>query len=180
MIAKAHKYLNSISVTKFIFLMVLVSITISILVETICYSFGFESVHPLENSFKSKPDFLRSLFIFFWISLLMPPIETLFFQKILINILQKLKIFNWLSICLISALLFWLAHFFWLAHLGFPNVILSSFFSGLVFAYSYLVYKEKNMQPYLVTAAVHCIQNAIVMLAIFLYLHFTPNFYATT
>ena len=100
--------------------------------------------------------------IFVTLILIAPIVETLLFQMLVISICTKwwLKLKDWIAI-LISAALFGAGHYSsWQA-------ILVTFTSGLIFAYSFVVYRDKKtFSPFLMVMIIHAIFNIPPLIAV--------------
>lgn len=92
-----------------------------------------------------------------------PFFETLIFQSLVKFILQKIKGLknNKIIIILISSILFGADHYYNIAY------IFKAFISGIFYAYSYTLYKDKDQHPILVVTIIHSLHNSIV--ALFMY-----------
>jgi membrane protease YdiL (CAAX protease family) len=111
--------------------------------------FGTQSLKS-ENNFGVK---------FFFIFLLAPILETLFFQTFLIGFLSR---FIPLKFCfLISVTLFGFSHFYTLSYM------ISTLYMGCIFSLSYIIFSKKKQYPTLNTTFIHGLRNLIALIASF-------------
>ena len=87
------------------------------------------------------------------IIILAPVLETLISQALIIELFKK-RFGNTITI-LISASFFGLMHYYSLAY------IINTFFVGIIFAYAYIIYQEKNKKPFWVVCSIHALRNLI-------------------
>ncbi len=85
--------------------------------------------------------------------LLAPLFETLIFQTVPILFLKSHSRLKPWVIILVSSLLFGATHSYSFAYIFF------AFLVGLVLAYSYLIYLEKNVSAFWVVTAIHSLRN---------------------
>ena len=85
-------------------------------------------------------------------------IETIIYQWFVIKLLRSFNYFKnkIIIIVLISAFLFGISHFNSLIHQ------ISTFFSGTVLAYSFIVAEEKKVSPILIVTIIHFMINIIL------------------
>lgn len=141
-------FLNELSVKKYIFL-ILVLTYISILPFSFFLSqYNQGSSEVLLNS----SSILMKLIIG---SILVPIIETFFFQYLIINICKKyIKNKNWLII-IISSLFFAFSHYYNVIYIFYMFIV------GFFLAYTYILYEKKCFHPFLVVTIIHALRNTI-------------------
>ncbi|MDU1348031.1 CPBP family intramembrane glutamic endopeptidase [Clostridium butanoliproducens] len=157
---KTHNYLKNLSTFKFI---------IAILILKRVSLLFFSPITYILFSFAKNPNAgppIYSSFTMFNIidtCILGPFFETLIFQSLVIFILQKIKGLknNNIIIILISSILFGVAHYYNVAY------IFKAFIAGILYAYSYLVYKDKDQHPIWVVTIIHALHNSIVTLLMY-------------
>lgn len=90
-------------------------------------------------------------------SILGPLFETLIFQYVVIEMLGSIRALKGKNIitAVISAILFAISHSYSYIYIFYAFII------GLLLAYSYLVYKNKNFSAFWVVFWIHCIRNTI-------------------
>lgn len=117
----------------------------------------------IDNFFPSDLDWLETssnVKLFFMGVILAPLIETLLYQKLIIEVLKRLipHRVQWKTraILILSALVFGLMHM--------PNIphTFSNFWSGIVLAQTYFLAGRKGFSPFWCTASVHASRNLIV------------------
>jgi membrane protease YdiL (CAAX protease family) len=97
---------------------------------------------------------------FFFIFLLAPILETLFFQTFLIGFLSR---FIPLKACfLISVILFGFSHFYTLSY------IISTLYMGCILSLSYIIFSKKKQCPTFNTTVIHGLRNLIALIATYL------------
>lgn len=151
---KVDKLLNSINTIIFIIVMELLLFIPSILVNVILHLLGF-------NGDVGGPKAITKLTIIPLIivtSIIVPIIETFIFQFGIIRILEKFEITKNKPVfmILISAIVFSLNHTYSYAY------ILDTFLVGVLLAYSFLIYANKNKNPFLVVCVIHSVRNLII------------------
>lgn len=85
--------------------------------------------------------------------LLIPLLETLIHQTAPIILLKKYTRLKPGTIILVSAILFGAVHFYSVSY------IFYAFLIGLILAYAYMIYLEKNASAFWVVAAIHSLRN---------------------
>ena len=152
---KSHNYLYSLPRIKFILLITIISFFFN---RSIMIPIFFIAKKLGHFNISAPPP--AGIFIDILSSLLFAPLlETLLFQKLIINICIEgsLKNKNKYYIAIfISSLCFGLAHIMY-------GILysLSGFLTGLFLAYSYIVYNNKNDKPFLTTTLIHSALNMI-------------------
>ncbi|WP_281322207.1 CPBP family intramembrane glutamic endopeptidase [Flavobacterium aestivum] len=145
---KINSYLRSISKIKLILLAVLVNTLIS-------FSLGFVADYFFNEEITKGSKDLGSFSNAFYVAVLRAPIvETVLFQFAIIEIIKKK--YNSFSCCCISAFFFGLFHdynFFY---------FLFGIFSGLVFAYVYIIEKDIK-KGILYTTLAHMAYNTVII-----------------
>lgn len=101
------------------------------------------------------PKFDSKLEEFFLVVFLAPLIETLIFQYTIISYLLNKIPKAVLFVCLFSALLFGLSHFYSQVY------VFKTFISGILFGTLYLVVNSKNNSPIIAVALAHSLYNFI-------------------
>lgn len=159
MLKKINDYMYKISDIKFILIMLIVSYLIIIPLEPIIIfirSIYGESDGPTNIKAMS---FLGQMIK---LSLIAPFFETLFFQRIPIELMQKKDFFKSKPclIILISAFLFAVTHYYDIAY------IVVVFPIGLILAYSYIIYqkKESKLTAFKVVFIIHMLRNTVSLL----------------
>ncbi len=150
---KIHAFLVKLPIVWFVLIMIALNFLISLSISFV-----------LVDIFKiDKPHTYIYIIKFpYWLQLiiLLPAafLETIIYVWLVFKILRLIKYFrnNIIIIILISALLFSISHHDNLNHL------IITFFSGVLFAYSYLVAEEKNFSPVLIVTIIHFTFNVIV------------------
>ncbi len=95
---------------------------------------------------------------FILVVIITPLIETLLFQHLPIQGLKRLKISN-IVICIITACLFGLAHFYHILY------VIMAFISGFMCAFLYVFSSEKKSNPFWVCFVFHALYNLFVMVS---------------
>jgi len=103
----------------------------------------------------SSNNFDASLILFLSITFIIPFVETLFFQSFLIGYITKKFIEYELIACLISSLLFAIAHFYS------PAYFLKTFISGFCYSLLYIIASRKISYPFVPVMIAHSIFNLI-------------------
>ncbi len=98
---------------------------------------------------------------FFVISILIVPVlETVIFQSILLNVaiwlLKKIKYNRFYIPIIFSGVIFGLSHLYNL------NYLISASIMGLVFAFTYRIFMVRKGSPFLIVTGIHSISNLIV------------------
>ncbi len=104
---------------------------------------------------------LISQFIFAVV--IVPLLETLLFQLLPISLLRKFTGFSSGTVIIISSMLFGLQHCYS------PMYILHGFLIGLVLAYSYIVYENRENSSYWVVCSIHSLRNCFSLVIINLF-----------
>lgn len=150
---KTNNFFNKLNVTSFIIIMTIITYVLNILLVYIV--FKATNVRPRDSYGAVKISLLGLLSPI----IIGPWIETVLFQGLIFYIFSTTKTLNRPVIkILISSLFFGLYHIFY----G-PYYAIISFFSGIIFAYSYLLYEKKNSSPIKVTALIHAGNNALAL-----------------
>lgn len=91
------------------------------------------------------------------ISFIAPFIETLIFQSLVIELLEKIKILNEKKyiIVIISAILFGISHSYSYIYIFYAGIL------GLFLGYAYIVYQKKHFSPFLMVIIIHSLRNTI-------------------
>ncbi|SHH35279.1 CPBP family intramembrane glutamic endopeptidase [Tepidibacter thalassicus] len=91
-----------------------------------------------------------------------PLYETLIYQKLIISICDKIKFLSKRKylIVLISGVIFGSRHTYSLQYV-FHMIIV-----GIIWAYAYVIYKEKRKYPYWVVCTIHVLNNLIALLVL--------------
>lgn len=154
---KLHNYLKNLSTIKFIVIIVLFTYLIFIPLIPLFY-LGEKYIGQMGGPKSIEKDSLFTTIIV--TSIVVPILETLIYQYGIIEILNSIKYFKGKNviIAIISALLFGISHNYSLLYIFF------GFSIGLVLAYSYIVYKQKDFSAFWVVVWIHCIRNFIATL----------------
>ena len=150
-----NNYFYNLSTFRFILIMTCLIYFISITMSFIYTEFWGV------NNIGTRPTYSNLLDALFWAGILAPLFETLLFQCFPINILKFFTKNNYI-IVIFSSLCFGLLH---LQYSLF--YLVSSFFTGIVLAYSYLLYDIKNKNPFWVVGLVHALNNIITVLLMY-------------
>lgn len=160
---KIHNYLYNMSKFKYVTLMASMSFALRLPITLIAF-FSTVNIDTLANQpMNDDADLLilydasTILFLFIMFALVVPILETLVFQKFIIDFLQKNHI-GTIQAILISSVIFGLMH-----NASMLNIINSSI-SGIVLAYSYCIYKQKKDEPFKTVCYIHGAHNFISML----------------
>lgn len=147
------KWLRGLSPLSFIIVMSLVSLFAKMILAILFFLFQIEI--PVDDF----QEWNVPLFIIFLL-FIGPIIETLLAQTGIIYLCTKyFKLNNWIAV-IISATVFALGHYSsWIT-------ILFAFSSGLIYAYSFVIYREKNFSPTLMVIILHVIRNVPGALAL--------------
>lgn len=90
-------------------------------------------------------------------SIIAPLLETLVFQSGIYHLIQCIKFLkrNKIAFILFSGLFFGVEHYYSFFY------VFYAFIMGLILAYSYDLYKKKQVSPFWVVTAIHCLRNSI-------------------
>lgn len=152
---KLHKYFKSLSPTKYVIISTIMGklINLSFLPIVALY---MKYIGPLGGMNENGT---QTLDMFLYIVILAPIVETFLFQLGIIRVLQVfLKINNKKILILISSIVFALPHTYS------PLYIFIMFFHGLIYAYSFIIYDDKEYHPYLIVTLMHSLSNLIAFL----------------
>lgn len=146
---------------KYILVFLLSSFAITLCTAFISYF--LENVLHLSVNNNSKPESFSGIsntskFVF--LCLIAPLFETYIFQYAIIKWLSLTKMKDWV-IVLVSSLLFGLSHFYNLLY------IVNTFFAGVVLALSFMLWKNKKVDAFWVTAIVHALHNLCILIMSF-------------
>jgi len=144
-IYRVHKVVSELPAFQFILLLSLVAF-IGKIFPAIFYVTLFNIDEPLGSYNASDIDWVLGL-------LIAPIVETLVFQMAPILILKKYTRLKSLYIILISAAIFAACHTFSIAY------IILTFVLGACLAYSYVIYLNKSVSAFRVTASIHALHN---------------------
>lgn len=139
-----------------VYVFIIIALAVQLLIVRL---FGFlAEIIKMPNTFKG-PDFssLSNTEIFFIAVLVIPFTETLLFQYFPIKIIKKLTKNILLSIS-VSAI------FFGISHAYNPLYIVTMIFSGVLFAYSFVIAQNRNWNAFWVVFAIHSLYNFFVFL----------------
>ena len=151
---KVDKVLRDMKVLKFVFTMVLLTYLISFALVPLFLLFDI----PDMGGFSMDESNIE--LEFYLVVVIAPIIETFLFQTLFFWILLKIKFFqkNVILIIILSAAAFGIFH-------GYSSVyIIYAFLGGLLFAYSYYVYINKDYSSFWVVTSIHSIRNLIVFI----------------
>lgn len=144
-------------------LMVLVGINLTRIIVHLPFDiFGIEDIQWSEQPLATpeKPDLTAGMLI---LALVIAPIlETAFFQTLIYK-LSKWLHFNHITTVLISAVCFGLMHTYSLFYM------ISTFFTGIIFMYVYIIRSEYNNRPYWSVTLAHFTLNAFASLMMLLF-----------
>lgn len=138
---------------RYILFMSLLGYSLSIVFLNILYILSGENPVAVESQSYG------STFELILFALIMAPIvETFIFQKVIIDALDDIDCFKRMSFAmvLISGSAFGLTHL----RLSVYHAVCATVV-GLLLSYSFLMYKRKGNKPFIVTAAIHAVLNAI-------------------
>ncbi len=153
-VRQLHEFLWKASTPRFIGLMVFIGYAFNF--ASINFIYFFTKVNPV-SSWGNVSDNIGA-FSFISSTIISPYIETLVFQAFVIEILCK-KVYNNKTKMLLSAACFGLLHLVYS-----PFYSISAFVVGIIFAYSYILYKKKEQNPILVVTIIHGSINAISLI----------------
>lgn len=139
-----HKRLSNLPVIWFIIMMLVLMWGLTFLLSFTTYYF-FPS-YTLEVKNTTILDNIVAVF-------LAPPLETLLFQYLIINILQKITKLRLRYIILISSIIFSIVHY------SSVYSVIFAFLMGFILAYSYAVYQNKKESAFWVTTLIHALKN---------------------
>lgn len=147
---RLHNYLKGLTPVKFIITVLIMKVLFNLLMAPIhaLYTTNIDAVGgPIENSVPNLEMFIIAVII-------APIIESFIFQLGIIRILQDLlKVKNKKLLILISAIIFAAQH--WYS----PFYILLMIFPGIIYAYTFLIYDDKEYHPYLMIVVIHALNN---------------------
>ena len=155
-ILRVHNYLYKTDVVTFILCIILIQYLSVIILSPVIMLFPDNNGAAPFDPEESKR---RMLIVGVIIA---PLIETLLYQKIVIDICDKIKFFynrKFIGI-LISAVIFGSIHTYS------PQYMLHMFVVGSIWAYAYTVYKDKKKHPYWVVCCIHAINNFIALMLV--------------
>jgi len=103
---------------------------------------------------------------FFKLVFIIPILETFIFQKSIIRLLTKLKKIRnkKIIIILISALFFGIQHFYSLIY------VFITFIIGILLAYSFIIYENKNKSAFWTVTFIHSLRNLVNFVLLYIYL----------
>ena len=136
--------LSKISLTKLIFLTVIIEFTLSLIFAFLLFP-----------NHSAGPQFETKLEEFFLVVIIAPFIETLIFQYTIISFFLNKWPRAVLFTIVFSAIIFGLSHFYSQVY------ILKTFISGLLFGTLYIVVNAKNSSPIIAVTLAHSIYNFI-------------------
>ena len=150
------KYFERCNIFKLILVAVLSIVSLSIVINSIAYLFHIQLNNTSVENLRLS---LNPLLFYFCIIFLFPLLETLFFQRFLINIssnlLRKLNVNSLIFPGILSALGFGLFHLYNLLYF-FLGVI-----AGGSFAFFYVIVENRKESAFLVVFFIHAIINVI-------------------
>lgn len=156
-IKRIHNYLQKLSILRFIILMVLLTYVLIIPFIPVFYFYEkyIGSMGGADN-LKEMSIVLKIVIA----SIVGPLIETTIFQYGVIEKLSSTKRFKHkkITISIVSALLFGISHSYSCLY------VFYAFLIGLLLAYSYLIYRDKDISAFWVVFSIHCIRNTIYTL----------------
>ncbi|MEJ8555258.1 CPBP family intramembrane glutamic endopeptidase [Tepidibacter sp. Z1-5] len=153
-ILKVHNYLCNTDVVTFILSIILIQYLSVILLSPLIMLFPDNN-----GAAPFDPEESKRLMLILGV-VIAPLIETLLYQKIVIDICDKIKFFNnkkFIGILISGAI-------FGSRHTYSPQYMVHMFVVGSVWAYAYTVYKEKKKHPYWVVCCIHAINNFIAFI----------------
>lgn len=155
LLAKLYWYTKNLPTIKYIILMSLISVLISLVMLPL------QLLIPAPNNFHViVPDWSNYLNIFLQVVLLGPFLETITHQFFILTILKHvkwIKEYKGLHI-FISALFFSIGHYNW----GGIGKVIMTFFCGVIYAYSFILYSNKKNKPIIIVFIIHAMHNFIV------------------
>jgi membrane protease YdiL (CAAX protease family) len=146
------KYFRDLGKKKFIVAMVIISYIIIVPLIPLTMMLDVKNIGGPE-AVKESPVMIEFLVVV----LLAPFIETLIFQTIIFNILNKFEFFKKRAVIVIilSALAFGSAHGYSLIYVVMGTLM------GFVLAYAYHIYIEKPESPYKIVTIIHSVRNLL-------------------
>ena len=155
-----HCYLLDLSWFKFILIMTIFTYLIILPAVVIFVLLGYKEIDLSRNIIKlSYREFFELVFI-------VPILETFIFQKTIIRLLTKIKRLRnkKTTIIFISALFFGIQHFYSLIYVFITFVI------GILLAYSFIIYEDKNKSSYWTVTCIHSLRNLVNFVLLLIYL----------
>lgn len=160
MIKKINDYLKEANSKKFIIVMVLLDIVLAMITFMMISLIFPEYVKNAVNNmgginYEDSTLIEKGFFTIILASL----IETFIFQHTLILCLKKIPKIKNITIIILSSLIFGISHNYSVLYM------IRGFTSGIILAYSYITYLDKNESPFLIVFYIHSILNLIAILA---------------
>ncbi|WP_099191569.1 CPBP family intramembrane glutamic endopeptidase [Tepidibacter mesophilus] len=153
---RIHEYLYDTDVVTFILCIILIQYLSVIILSPLIMIFP-------DNNGAAPFDGDEAKVVLFIIGVIIAPLfETLIYQKIVIDICDKIKFLNnkkYIGILISGAI-------FGSIHTYSPRYKVHMFVIGSIWAYVYTVYKEKKKHPYWVVCCIHAINNFIALMII--------------
>ncbi|MGM0410154.1 MAG: CPBP family glutamic-type intramembrane protease [Bacillota bacterium] len=159
-IKSLHYYLIDLSWIKFILVMTFFTYLIIIPFIVLFILFGYKEIDgPVSLISLSYIEFFELVFI-------VPILETFIFQLVIIRLLSKIKMIRDKKkiIIFISAFLFGIQHFYSLIY------IIITFIIGILLAYSFIIYENKNKSSYWTVTFIHSLRNLVNFVLLLIYL----------
>ncbi|WP_029687890.1 CPBP family intramembrane glutamic endopeptidase [Thermoanaerobacter sp. A7A] len=155
---RIYNYLNNLSDYWYIVIMVILVCFIDVLIGMLAIIFNINFNGP---KFDISPIAMLIL-----AGIVGPILETYLFQVVLLYLLSKINYLNNNKILLIiiASMIFGIGH-----HYSFSYIIFG-FLAGLIFNYSYLIYKNKTMSSFAIVLSIHSIYNIIMIVLHYLFI----------
>ncbi|CAH2212061.1 CPBP family intramembrane glutamic endopeptidase [Tepidibacter aestuarii] len=156
MFLRLNRHLYNMDVVTFILSIILMQYLSVIIVSPLIMLFP-------DNNAAAPFDGNEAKEVIFIVGVIMAPLfETLIYQKLIIDICDKIKWFNnrkYIGILASGAI-------FGSRHTYSPRYIVHMFVIGSIWAYAYTIYKQKKKHPYWVVCCIHAINNFIALMII--------------
>lgn len=147
MVQKIDVFFAKLSLLKLMLLAIIINLLISVSFSFIASFLFNDSLNNNVNGFENMTEEIIAVII------IAPIFETLFFQYCIIEFFRKKM--NKFYVCLLSSFIFALFHLYNFYY------FLFALFTGIVFAYLYLLGKKKN-RAIILTIASHSLYNLII------------------
>lgn len=153
---RIHNYLYKTDVVTFILCIILIQYLLVIILSPVIMLFP-------DNNASAPFDPEESKKLMLIVGVIMAPLlETLMYQKLIIDICDKIKFFynrKFIGI-LISGVVFGSIHTYS------PQYMVHMFVVGSIWAYAYTIYKDKKKHPYWVVCCIHATNNFIALMLV--------------
>ena len=155
-ILRVHNYLYKTDVVTFMLCIILIQYLSVIILSPVIMLFP-------DNNAAAPFDENEAKILMFIVGVIMAPLwETLIYQKLIIDICDKIKFLNnrkFIGILISGAV-------FGSIHKYSPQYMFHMFVVGSIWAYAYTLYKDKKKHPYWVVCCIHAINNFIALMLV--------------